>query len=83
MRETTLGLTGEPDSAGGALHRYNKTWEPVSAGSLTMYDREARQSGRPSAEIPGKIHEGRAMPKAVLYRTGTPGYAGGLIRRFA
>ena len=65
MRKTTLGLTGEPDSAGGALHGYKQTWEPVSAGSLTMYDTEAQHSGRPSAEIPGKIHGGRAMPEAV------------------
>ena len=39
--------------------------------------REARQSGRPDATIHGKIHGGRAMPKAVLCTTGKPDNAGG------
>ena len=57
MRKTTLGLTGDPDSAGGALHGYKYTWEPVSAGSLTMYDTEARHSGRPVLKYLAKYTE--------------------------
>ena len=41
---------------------------------------EARQSGRPGAEVHGKIHRGRAMPEAVPYSTGKPDHAGGPLR---
>ena len=43
---------------------------------------EARQSGRPGAEVHGKIHGGRAMPEAVLYSTGKPDRAGGPMLKY-
>ena len=50
---------------------------PLSVRTGSPTEREA------SAKIHGKIYGGRAIPEAVLYRTGKPDSAGGPLLAYA